>query len=62
MPFVHLIASTLGSVMETYDKSRQIEDRYMGVVSTKLLTSKSTVLPSNILLPNLIDSSQESYS
>ena len=62
VPFVHLFSSTIGSVLETYDKPRQIVDRYMGVVSTKLLISKSTILPSNILLPNLLDSRQESYS
>ena len=34
----------------------------MGATSTKLLISKSTDLPSNILLPNLLNSGQESYS
>ena len=62
VPFVHLIAGTIGTVLETYDKPRQNDDKYMGATSTKLLISKSTNLPSNILLPNLLDSRQESYS
>ena len=62
VPFVHLIASTIGIVLETYDKPRQNNDKYMGAISTKLLISKSTILPANILLPNLLDSRQESYS
>ena len=52
---MHLIASTIDTVLETYDKPRHIEYSYMGAASTKVLISKSTVLPSIILLPNLLD-------
>ena len=34
----------------------------MGVASTKLLVSNSTIWPSNILLPNSVDYRKESYS
>ena len=34
----------------------------LGAMSAKILVSKATVLPSHILLPNLLDSKQSSYS
>ena len=54
--FVHLIVGTICIVLETYDKPHQIEEKSMGAAPVKLLISKSAVLPSNILLPNLLDS------
>ena len=35
MPFVHLIASNIGTVLETYDKPRQVEEKTMGSASAK---------------------------
>ena len=62
LPSVHLIASTIGTVLEIYDKPCQVEDKYLGVASAKLVISKSTSLPSNILFPNLLDYLQAPYS
>ena len=62
LPSMHVIASTIGIVLEIYERPRRIKDKYLGVASAKLLISKSTRLPSNILLPNLIDPLQASYS
>ena len=62
MPFVHLIASNIGTVLETYDKPRQDEEKSMGAASAKILISKTAVLPSTVLLPNLLDPSQEFFS
>ena len=52
LPSVHMIASTIGTVLEIYDKPRRVEDKYLGATYVKLLLSKSTVFPSKILLPN----------
>ena len=59
LPSVHLIVGTIGMVLEIDDKPHQIGDKYLGAVSVKLLLSR---LPSNILLPNLLDSMQASFS
>ena len=55
MPFMHLIVGNIGTVLETYDKPHKIEEKSMGAASAKLWISKCAVLPSNILLPNLLD-------
>ena len=62
LPSMHVIASSIGTVLEIYEKPRQSEDKYLGAASAKLLISKSTKLPSNILLPNLLDPLQAPYS
>ena len=40
----------------------QAEEKSMGAASAKILISKTVVLPSTILLPNLLDPSEESFS
>ena len=62
LPSMHVIASSIGTVLEIYEKPRRSEDKYLGAASAKLLISKSTRLPSNILLPNLLDPLQAPYS
>ena len=62
LPSMHVIASTIGTVLEIYERPRRIEDKSLGAASAKLLISKSTRLPSNILLPNLLDPLQAPYS
>ena len=59
---VAFIAAMIGTVLEVYDAPRKIGDKMVGAVSAKLLISKDTVLPSHILLPNLLDSRKPSYS
>ena len=60
--FVALIIATIGTVLEVYDTPRKIGDKMLGALSAKLMISKDTVLPSHILLPNLLNSRQPSYS
>ena len=59
---IELIAATIGTVLEVYDKPRKEGDKMLGAMSAKILVSKATVLPSHILLPNLLDSTQSPYS
>ena len=35
MPFAHLVVGNIGTVLETYDKPRQIEEKSMGAASAK---------------------------
>ena len=62
LPSMHVIASTIGTVLEIYERPHWIEDKYQGAASAKLLISKSTRFPSNILFPNLLDPLQAPYS
>ena len=59
---IALIAATIGTVLEVYDKPRKEGDKKLGAISAKILVSKTTILPSHILLPNLLDSTQSPYS
>ena len=59
---IALIAATIGTVLEVYNKPRKEGDKMLGAISAKILVSRATVLPSHILLPNLLDSTQSPYS
>ena len=63
---IKLIAATIGTVLQVYDKPRKEGHKMLGAISAKILVSKATILPFHILLPNLLDnlldSTQSPYS
>ena len=59
---IELIAATIGTVLEVYNKPRKEGDKMLGAISAKILVSRATILSSHILLPNLLDSTQSPYS